>query len=114
MTDKILESVKDALEIAPSVDDFDDELITSINTACLTLAQLGVGPTEPVRVVSGGDVTWDAFNLSSTAGIETYVVLKTKRIFDPTASGTVKSARDEVMRELLFRLQIAYGGELDA
>ena len=50
MTDRILESVKKVLGIAPEYLAFDQDIVMHINSAFSVLHQLGVGPDEPFMI----------------------------------------------------------------
>lgn len=106
ITDSILLTVKKMLGIAEEYAAFDIDLITNINSVFLTLNQLGVGPEEPYRI-EGSEETWTDFlqnQRSKMAGVETYVYLKTRLLFDPPTNSFLVDAIQKQCDELEWRL----------
>lgn len=88
VTDSILLTVKKMLGIAEEYHAFDIDLIVNINSVFLTLNQLGVGPKFPYQI-EGSEETWGDFlkdQRKKLAGVETYVYLKTRLLFDPPST----------------------------
>lgn len=105
--DSILTSIKKLLGIDAEYKQFDVDIIIHINSAFMTLNQLGVGPDDPVFISSELD-TWDKL-LGDTKRLEAvkqYVYLKVKIAFDPPSSSVVLNSMIESARELECRLLI--------
>lgn len=115
ITDSILLTVKKMLGIAEEYHAFDIDLIVNINSVFLTLNQLGVGPETPFQI--GSEVeTWADFlgdQKEDVVGVETYVYLKTRLLFDPPTNSFLVTAMQDQVTELEWRLnfQAEGGGE---
>lgn len=106
ITDSILLTVKKMLGIAEEYLAFDIDLIVNINSVFLTLNQLGVGPTSPYSI-KGLEETWSDFlgeQRDKLAGVETYVYLKTRLLFDPPTNSFLVDAIQKQCNELEWRL----------
>lgn len=103
--DSILLSTKKSLGIEPEVTHFDPDIIVCINSALNVLTQLGVGPNEGFSISSADD-TWDSFIGSEKRlnMVKTYIVLKTKLMFDPPNIGSVMEAYKEQIKEYECRI----------
>lgn len=110
-TDSILESVKEDLGAAGEygVDTpFDNQLIRNINAVLGILCQIGVGPSTPFKI-EGATETWSDFlgeDETDIAGVETYVAMKVKGMFDRPTSAALIDADDAVTSELEWRLNV--------
>lgn len=102
----ILGSVKKGLGVADDYTVYDLDLIMYINTAFMTLQQLGVGP-ENGYVISGPENVWAEFMQDEQlwGGLRTYLVLKTRLLFDPPSLSFVLSAIQKQTEELEWRLR---------
>lgn len=107
LTESILTNIKELLNIASSDTAFDAELLVHINSAFMTLNQLGVGPTN-VFELTGNSQPWTAFltDISQYSAVKTYVFLKVRLAFDPPGTGFVLESIKEQIKELEFRLMI--------
>lgn len=108
MEDSILTSTKQVLGIAADYTAFDVDVITHINTAFSTLAQLGVGPPDGFQI-TGADETWSDFISGDDLqwnSVRTYVYLKTRSYFDPPTTSYLKDAMENQIQELEVRLNI--------
>lgn len=101
----ILNDVKKLLGLNESYGAFDKDVIIGINSALMTLNQLGIGPKEGFAI-TGGEETWDKFIEGATnlEAVKTYVYLKTKMVFDPPGSSFVVDAITRTISELEWRL----------
>ena len=106
--DSILTSIKKLLGIAEDYTQFDDDIITHINTVFLNLTQLGVGPEEGFSIED--DVaSWEDFiedNVQLQA-VKSYMYLKVKLLFDPPLSTSVVESMNRMIAELEWRLNVA-------
>lgn len=99
----ILEIVKTYLGIDVDENGFDVELLVLINAAFSTLKQLGL--VSDIVVVE--DTIMPNFGdeeLSSM--VSSYICVKTKTIFDPSASPTIKAAFDGYVSEMESRIEM--------
>lgn len=106
VTNSILLTVKKMLGIAEEYHAFDLDVIVNINSVFLNLYQLGVGPDDPYRI-TGEEETWQSF-LGDThldfPGVETYVYLKTRLLFDPPTNSFLVDSMQRQISELEWRL----------
>lgn len=103
--ESILDSIKVMLGIEPDYTHFDKAIIEYINTAFMTLNQLGVGPENPVVIANELDTWASKFSdISNIEGIKTYTQLKVQLFFDPPSLSFVLDAKQRQIAELEFRL----------
>lgn len=107
MSDSILISTKKILGIAADYTAFDVDIITHINSAFGTLAELGIGPIEGFMIVDE-TTTWDAFLEYDTRlnAVKTYVFLRVKLLFDPPNTSYLINSMKEQRLELEWRLNV--------
>lgn len=106
MTNSILLTVKKMLGVSEEYKPFDIDIITNINSVFLTLNQLGVGPSSPFQITGEDEVWTDFEDPTKVPGIQTYVYLKVRLLFDPpTNSFLVDSIRKQI-DELEWRLNV--------
>lgn len=115
MEESILRTIKKLLLISEEDPAFDLDILVHINSAIMTLRQLGVGPSSGFSV-TGDSETWYDF-LSGNVGlyqqVKTYIYLKVKLIFDPPPSSSVLEAYQAEIAELEWRLNIQAEGYFD-
>lgn len=105
MTDRILESVKKVLGLAPDYHAFDADIMMHINSAFSVLHQLGVGPDEPF-MIEDETATWTEF-LGTERGVnsvKSYVYLQVRLLFDPPATSFALGAMEKQIEELGWRI----------
>lgn len=108
MDDSILNSVKKLIEgIAPEYIAFDDQIIMHINSVFQILYQLGVGPNIPFTI-EDDTATWTDFtsDIATLSMVKSYVGLKVQKIFDPAQSGVIAEARNRMIDEMEWRLNV--------
>ena len=105
--DSILLTIKKLLGIENDYDGFDNDIILAINTAFMSLNQLGVGVEEGYSISGIADV-WSDFLLTSTnlEGVKSYIYLKTRLLFDPPTNSFLIEAINRQIEELGWRLLI--------
>lgn len=105
--ESILTSIKKLLGIAEEHDQFDVDIILHINTALMTLRQLGVGPQDGF-MITGDTETWIDYlgDTKLLESVKTYVYLKVKMVFDPPTSSFVLEAMNRQAQEYEFRLNV--------
>lgn len=106
-TQSILLNIKKLLGLSAEYVAFDQDIIIHINTAFMSLNQLGIGPEKGV-IISGVEETWyellgDKLDLE---GVKTYIYLKVRLVFDPPTSSFVLEAFKKNIEELEFRLKV--------
>lgn len=108
ITESILLTVKKMLGIAEEYHAFDLDVITDINSVFLSLNQIGVGPETPYSITSDVD-TWEDFLGDSKVdlpGVQTYVFMKTRLLFDPPTNSFLVDAMQNQCNELEWRLNL--------
>ena len=108
METSILTSIKKLLGVAEDYTEFDEDIITHINSVFLNLTQLGVGPEEGF-MIEDGTAVWEDFinNSVQLQAVKTYVYLKVKLLFDPPLSSSVTESINRMIAELEWRLNAA-------
>lgn len=106
MEESILVTIKKLLGITADYTAFDTDVIILINSAMMTLQQLGVGPKAGF-FVSGSEELWSDFIPSDTMleGVKHYIFLYVKMVFDPPANSFVMEAMKQQKEELEWRLR---------
>lgn len=103
--ESILTSIKKLLGIAEEYAHFDADIIMHINTAFMTLSQIGIGPEKGYSISSDLD-TWADFmgDQTNIEAVKTFVYIKVKMVFDPPTSSFVMDAMNRQAEEYLCRL----------
>ena len=109
--ESILISIKKLLGIAEEYTHFDQDVMININSALMTLNQLGIGPSNGFVVQDNGTM-WSDFigGRTDLEAIKTYVYLKTRLTFDPPQSGFLVEAINKQIAELEWRLNVQVEG----
>ena len=108
METSILTSIKKLLGVAEDYVEFDEDIMTHINSVFLNLTQLGVGPEEGF-MIEDNTAEWEDFisNSVQLQAVKTYVYLKVKLLFDPPLSSSVTESINRMIAELEWRLNAA-------
>ena len=108
METSILTSIKKMLGVAEDYTEFDEDIITHINSVFLNLTQLGVGP-EKGFMIENDTAVWEDFIDDSIQlqAVKTYMYLKVKLLFDPPLSSSVTESFTRMIAELEWRLNVA-------
>ena len=108
METSILTSIKKMLGVAEDYAEFDEDIITHINSVFLNLTQLGVGPEEGF-MIEDDTAVWEDFIDDSIRlqAVKTYMYLKVKLLFDPPLSSSVTESFTRMIAELEWRLNVA-------
>jgi hypothetical protein len=100
----ILQSIKKNLGIVQECTDFDQQVLSYINSACSILHQLGVGPEEGIDVDEDTEwsviVTQPRFNF-----IKSFVTLKVRLLFNPPVSSFALNEMTKEVDELEWRIR---------
>ena len=104
-TDSILDTIKKLLGPTQDYKYFDQDIIIHINTAIMTLTDIGVGPKEGFSITSNAEV-WSDFikDINKFEAVKTYIYLKVKLVFDPPLSSSVIEIYNKQINELEWRL----------
>lgn len=107
MVESILTSIKKMLGIPETDTAFDEDILVHINSAFMTLNQLGVGPGD-VYSIENSTPTWIDFLTDSVmySGVKTYIYLKVKVVFDPPGTSFLLDAMQKQIQELEWRLNV--------
>lgn len=106
MTQSILLTVKKMLGIAEEYHAFDLDITIHINSAFLTLNQLGVGPEKPFQITGDTEIWSDFVDTNEVPGVQTYVYLKTRLAFDPPTNSFLVDAIQKQIAELEWRMNV--------
>lgn len=103
--DSILRSVKKGVNIPDDYDAFDADILININSAFMTLNQLGVGPKDGY-VVTGEDETWEDFigKTKLLESVKLFTILSVRLAFDPPTSSYVTTSYENQIKELSWRI----------
>lgn len=104
--DSILITIKKMLGIDSEYDAFDLELVVFINTALMTLEQLGLGQSG--FLITGKTETWDQAitDMSKFEGAKTYIYIRVRLAFDPPTNSSILKSFEDTLRELEWRLNV--------
>ena len=112
VNDSILASIKKLLGIEDDYIHFDTDVILNINSALMTLNQLGVGPTGGF-VITDRTQTWEDLlgPRKDFESVKTLVYLKTRLTFDPPQNSFLVEAIKQQISEQEWRINVqAEGG----
>lgn len=103
--ESILLTIKKMLAIESDFDGFDTDIIVAINTAFMSLNQLGIGPEDGYSINDTEKKWSDYFGAKiNLEGVKTYIYLKTRLIFDPPSNSFLVDAIARQIEELEHRL----------
>lgn len=110
METSILNTVKRMLGLDVEDDTFDLDVTVLINSAFMSLQQIGVGPSEGFSISSAED-SWQDFMSDDKLyqGVREYIYLKVRTVFDPPTSSSVADAMKKNIDELEWRLLVQTG-----
>lgn len=98
----ILEDVKTGLGISVDNLGFDSELLVFVNSAKGSLVQLGVTQLD---IAIDETTDWPAFSTEAmTSHVKSYILVKVKQTFDPTASETINRVLTNALNEVEGRI----------
>lgn len=110
----ILNTIKQMLGIDETFNGFDPEIIIDINSALMTLHQIGIGPSDGFQITSESDFWEDlTVDASQLNGIKTYIYLKTRLLFDPPSNSFLVQSMEKQIQELEWRLNVNAEGAFD-
>lgn len=104
--DSILDSVKAYLGIQSEDTSFDVDIIMAINAVLYVLNGFGVG-TSQVYSIEDNTQTWSDFlGENPVGGVQEYVNLRVKVLFDPSTNNQIMNAIKEQISELEWRILV--------
>lgn len=108
LEDSVLTSVKKLLGIPEEIEEFDADIMMNINSALMTLRQIGVGPIGGGNINSKYITYTDIFGESckEVSMIGMYLFYKTKLGFDPPQSSVVIECIKKSIEELEWRMHV--------
>lgn len=109
MENSILLSIKKIVGSGEDNDDFDDDIITHINTVLSTLQQLGVGPSNGFSI-EDATATWTDYLGNDHAYInmvKSYMAAKVRQLFDPPVQSAVADALQRNIDQFEWRINVA-------
>lgn len=105
LDDSILETIRAAAGLEFDDDSFDTDLIIHINSMFNFLTQCGVGPEDGFSI-NDDSAKWSDFISDERMNmVKSYILLKTRTLFDPPTSSFVLSAWKEEVAEIEWRLK---------
>jgi hypothetical protein len=106
LSDSILATIKKMLGLEDNYTPFDIDVKVFLNSALMTLQQIGVGPKEGF-IVKDFTQTWNDFLPKDTMleAVKTYLYLCVKMAFDPPSNSFVMDAMKQQKEELEWRLR---------
>lgn len=109
--ESILDSIKVLLGSNKEDTHFDPEIAIHINSAIMTLTQLGVGPVEGFSI-QDKIKTWSDFlgDRTDLEAIKSYIYLKVRLVFDTPTSSFVIAAYEKQIAEFEWRLNVQQEG----
>lgn len=106
MDESVLNTIKILVGIEPSDDAFDTNIIVLINSAIMTLRQIGIGPPNGFSITDSSTVWSDYISdIKLYEAVKEYIHLKVAIVFDPPTSSYVMEAMKDQIKELEWRLQ---------
>lgn len=105
--DSILITIKRLLGVDENYDHFDVDIIIAINTAFMTLNQIGVGP-ESGFMIQDKTQTWTDFlgDRKDLQSIITFVYYNARLIFDPPQNSFLVDSIKQQISEISWRLNV--------
>ena len=105
--DSILDTIKKMLGVDTADTAFDIDIIMNINSALMTLNQIGIGLTEGFLIIDNTE-TWTYFlgEVINLEAVKSHIFLKVKLLFDQPTNPVVLSAMERQVTELEWRLNV--------
>lgn len=112
MADSILNDTKKILGFEEDDTGFDLDIMTHINSALVTLEQIGIGP-DGGFLIEDATATWDDFIEGDVRlnSVKTYLYLKVRLLFDPPATSFHLAAMKEQIEQIEWRLSVTREGD---
>ena len=103
----VLNTIKKLLGLDADDDSFDSDICIGINSAILTLSQLGLEGTEGF-IVTSDEQEWSDYLKDNKLlpMVQQYIHLKTKMSFDPLQNSVVCENLKQIITELEWRIRM--------
>lgn len=110
----VLDSIKLKLGLTKEQMPFDHDIIVSINSAFMTLYQLGIGYNNSAIYITGQHEKWENFGIvtSYQQWIKDYIYMRVRLAFDPPTSSFVLKSFEDQIKELEWRIEVERDNEL--
>lgn len=106
-TESILVTIKKMLGLGEDYTPFDTDIIVHINSAFMTLTQLGIGPEEGFQITDANNTWGDFISDNEMIGAVTnYTYLTVRTLFDPPSNSFVMDAMQKQIEQLGWRLNV--------
>lgn len=106
-TESILVTIKKMLGLGEDYTPFDTDIIVHINSAFMTLTQLGIGPEEGFQITDANSTWGDFISDNEMIGAVTnYTYLTVRTLFDPPSNSFVMDAMQKQIEQLGWRLNV--------
>lgn len=107
MDESILITIKKMLGLDDEYQPFDADVIVLINSALMTLTQLGIGPKNGYAITDYSS-KWSDFLVNDVKleAVKNYIYLKVRVTFDPPTSSSILEAYKQQLNELEWRLNV--------
>lgn len=107
VSESILLSTKKKNNVAAEDTAFNDDFLSYINAALAELNQLGIGPAEGLAIEDESTLWTEFYEDPRLNGIQTFVGLRVKLLFDPPATSFAITMIEDQLREMGWRLVVA-------
>ena len=113
MEASILTSTKKILGLDAVYTAFDLDILTHVNAAFATLAQLGVGPADGFYIEDESS-TWDELGVpdQQLSLVKSYFYLKVKMLFDPPTTSFLLKAQEAQIEQFEWRLTSLHDADI--
>jgi len=109
--DSILLSIKKLLGIEEEYTQFDADIVIHINSAFVTLNQLGLGPAEGFSIATDQAEWSDFFGIRADLdSVKSYIYLKVRLLFDPPQTQYQVEGYNKQISEMEWRLNVQIEG----
>ncbi len=103
----ILKTIRTSLGILSDFTDFDAELLVAINSAIMSVSQLGIGPDGGFSI-EDDTATWtDLYNgVANIEAVKSYIYMSVRLEFDPPGTSFLQESINRQLTQLAYRLMI--------
>jgi len=102
----IFYDIKNLLGYGPDEEDFDDEILTHIQTSVMILAQLGVGPPEGIHIDKNTEWSTLLKARKDLSAITRFIFIDVKLAWDPPGTGPKVQAFERERDRLEWRINV--------
>lgn len=109
--ESILILIKKLIGIEEEYTHFDTDIIAAINSAIMTLTQIGIGPDDGFFIIDD-KATWNDFlgDRTDLEATKMFILLSVRLSFDPPTNSFLVEAIRKQIEELTWRLSIITDG----